>query len=194
MYAFHLYLYVLFDFPAFLNKKLRNEWHVNRAVCHSIFSSFYMVMLIRSIVVCGIKFMYLHCFRLNDRAKTETIYLKIQLSVVFQHWCDWIACLQEIHYLLFWFCFFFLFNLCRAGYYRILVSTCISFLLYLQSMCIYKNVVGSKFLCFVFLQCFSQSFVIPVNVKVVDVNDNSPQWVGAPYILSISEVTVPGTR
>lgn len=45
-----------------------------------------------------------------------------------------------------------------------------------------------------FLHFLFQSFVIPVNVKVIDVNDNAPQWIGAPYILSISEVTVPGTR
>lgn len=39
-----------------------------------------------------------------------------------------------------------------------------------------------------------QSFVIPVNVRVIDINDNAPQWIGAPYILTLSEVTVPGTR
>ncbi|XP_055696094.1 protocadherin-23 [Lutzomyia longipalpis] len=38
------------------------------------------------------------------------------------------------------------------------------------------------------------SFVIPVNIRVTDVNDNAPQWVGAPYSLTLSEVTVPGTR
>ncbi|XP_063696406.1 protocadherin beta-12 [Culicoides brevitarsis] len=38
------------------------------------------------------------------------------------------------------------------------------------------------------------SFVIPVNIRVTDVNDNAPQWVAAPYILTLSEVTVPGTR
>lgn len=36
--------------------------------------------------------------------------------------------------------------------------------------------------------------MIPVNVRVIDVNDNSPQWIGTPYILTLSEVTVPGTR
>ncbi|GAB0090678.1 protocadherin Fat 1 [Sergentomyia squamirostris] len=40
----------------------------------------------------------------------------------------------------------------------------------------------------------SYSFVIPVNIRVTDVNDNAPQWVGAPYSLTLSEVTVPGTR
>lgn len=40
----------------------------------------------------------------------------------------------------------------------------------------------------------AQSFVIPVNIRVTDVNDNAPQWVGAPYTLPLSEVTVPGTR
>lgn len=39
-----------------------------------------------------------------------------------------------------------------------------------------------------------QSFVVPVNIRVTDVNDNAPQWIGAPYSLSLSEVTVPGTR
>ncbi|EDW38484.1 GL12620 [Drosophila persimilis] len=39
-----------------------------------------------------------------------------------------------------------------------------------------------------------ESFVIPVNVRVTDVNDNAPQWIGTPYTLTLSEVTVPGTR
>ncbi|KAI9579771.1 hypothetical protein GQX74_000559 [Glossina fuscipes] len=38
------------------------------------------------------------------------------------------------------------------------------------------------------------SFVIPVNVRVIDVNDNAPEWIAAPYTLTLSEVTVPGTR
>ncbi|XP_037028708.1 protocadherin beta-12 isoform X2 [Bradysia coprophila] len=38
------------------------------------------------------------------------------------------------------------------------------------------------------------SFVIPVNIRVTDVNDNAPEWIGAPYSLHLSEVTVPGTR
>lgn len=38
------------------------------------------------------------------------------------------------------------------------------------------------------------SFIIPVNIRVQDVNDNSPKWVGAPYTISLSEVTVKGTR
>lgn len=38
------------------------------------------------------------------------------------------------------------------------------------------------------------SFVIPVNIRVQDVNDNSPKWIGAPYTISLSEVTVKGTR
>ncbi|XP_024879634.1 protocadherin beta-11-like [Temnothorax curvispinosus] len=37
-------------------------------------------------------------------------------------------------------------------------------------------------------------FVIPVNIRVTDANDNSPQFVNAPYVLNISEVTVVGTR
>uniref|UniRef100_A0A1A9Z6H2 Cadherin domain-containing protein n=1 Tax=Glossina pallidipes TaxID=7398 RepID=A0A1A9Z6H2_GLOPL len=38
------------------------------------------------------------------------------------------------------------------------------------------------------------SFVIPVNVRVIDVNDNAPEWIATPYTLTLSEVTVPGTR
>ncbi|XP_034941615.1 protocadherin-8 isoform X2 [Chelonus insularis] len=37
-------------------------------------------------------------------------------------------------------------------------------------------------------------FVIPVNIRVTDANDNAPLFVNAPYILNISEVTVVGTR
>ncbi|XP_062714669.1 protocadherin Fat 4 [Aedes albopictus] len=38
------------------------------------------------------------------------------------------------------------------------------------------------------------SFLIPVNIRVTDVNDNSPAWIGAPYVVNISEVTIVGTR
>ncbi|KAL1455219.1 hypothetical protein WDU94_009330 [Cyamophila willieti] len=37
-------------------------------------------------------------------------------------------------------------------------------------------------------------FLIPVNIRVTDANDNAPQFVNAPYVLNISEVTVVGTR
>ncbi|XP_043245021.1 protocadherin Fat 3-like isoform X2 [Amphibalanus amphitrite] len=37
------------------------------------------------------------------------------------------------------------------------------------------------------------SIVIPVNIRVQDVNDNAPRFIGDPYTLNISEVTVPGT-
>lgn len=37
-------------------------------------------------------------------------------------------------------------------------------------------------------------FVIPVNIRVTDANDNSPVFINAPYVLNISEVTVVGTR
>ncbi|GLG93434.1 Protocadherin-like wing polarity protein stan [Gryllus bimaculatus] len=37
-------------------------------------------------------------------------------------------------------------------------------------------------------------FVIPVNIRVTDANDNAPQFLNAPYVLTISEVTVVGTR
>nr|XP_023017752.1 cadherin EGF LAG seven-pass G-type receptor 2-like [Leptinotarsa decemlineata]XP_023017753.1 cadherin EGF LAG seven-pass G-type receptor 2-like [Leptinotarsa decemlineata] len=37
-------------------------------------------------------------------------------------------------------------------------------------------------------------FVIPVNIRVTDVNDNAPVFINAPYVLNISEVTVIGTR
>lgn len=36
--------------------------------------------------------------------------------------------------------------------------------------------------------------MIPVNIRVTDVNDNAPQWIGSPYVVRLSEVTVPGTR
>lgn len=39
-----------------------------------------------------------------------------------------------------------------------------------------------------------QGFVIPVNIRVTDANDNAPKFINAPYILNISEVTVVGTR
>lgn len=37
-------------------------------------------------------------------------------------------------------------------------------------------------------------FVIPINIRVTDANDNAPKFVNAPYVLNISEVTVVGTR
>lgn len=33
------------------------------------------------------------------------------------------------------------------------------------------------------------SFIIPVNIRVQDVNDNAPKWVGGPYTISLSEVS-----
>lgn len=39
-----------------------------------------------------------------------------------------------------------------------------------------------------------QGFVIPINIRVTDINDNAPRFINAPYILNISEVTVVGTR
>ncbi|XP_039445522.1 cadherin-89D [Culex pipiens pallens] len=38
------------------------------------------------------------------------------------------------------------------------------------------------------------SFLIPVNIRVIDENDNSPQWIGGPYSANVSEVTIVGTR
>ncbi|CAH2990393.1 unnamed protein product [Chilo suppressalis] len=38
------------------------------------------------------------------------------------------------------------------------------------------------------------SFIIPVSVRVWDVNDNAPAWVGAPYRVRLSELTAPGSR
>nr|XP_049698063.1 protocadherin-16 isoform X1 [Helicoverpa armigera] len=38
------------------------------------------------------------------------------------------------------------------------------------------------------------SFIIPVSVRVWDVNDNAPAWLGAPYRARLSELTAPGTR
>lgn len=37
------------------------------------------------------------------------------------------------------------------------------------------------------------SIVIPLNIRVQDINDNAPKFIGDPYTLNISEVTVPGT-
>jgi hypothetical protein len=34
-----------------------------------------------------------------------------------------------------------------------------------------------------------QGFVIPVNIRVTDANDNAPQFINAPYVLNISEVS-----
>lgn len=39
-----------------------------------------------------------------------------------------------------------------------------------------------------------QSFIIPVSVRVWDVNDNAPAWVGAPYRVRLSELTAVGSR
>jgi hypothetical protein len=39
-----------------------------------------------------------------------------------------------------------------------------------------------------------QSFIIPVSVRVWDVNDNAPVWVGAPYAVRVSELAAPGAR
>ncbi|KAL0849687.1 hypothetical protein ABMA28_011653 [Loxostege sticticalis] len=38
------------------------------------------------------------------------------------------------------------------------------------------------------------SFVIPVSVRVWDVNDNAPAWAGAPYHVRLSELTAVGAR
>ncbi|KAM3957112.1 LOW QUALITY PROTEIN: protocadherin Fat 4-like Cad96Ca [Aphomia sociella] len=38
------------------------------------------------------------------------------------------------------------------------------------------------------------SFVIPVSVRVWDVNDNAPVWLGAPYRVKLSELTAVGSR
>lgn len=44
------------------------------------------------------------------------------------------------------------------------------------------------------LNTLDPGFVIPINIRVTDANDNSPVFINAPYILNISEVTVVGTR
>ncbi|KAJ8940022.1 hypothetical protein NQ314_010853, partial [Rhamnusium bicolor] len=44
------------------------------------------------------------------------------------------------------------------------------------------------------LHTLDPGFVIPVNIRVTDANDNSPMFINAPYVLNISEVTVVGTR
>ncbi|XP_049886704.1 cadherin EGF LAG seven-pass G-type receptor 2 [Pectinophora gossypiella] len=38
------------------------------------------------------------------------------------------------------------------------------------------------------------SFIIPVSVRVWDVNDNAPAWLGAPYRVRLSELTAVGSR
>ncbi|XP_056632949.1 cadherin EGF LAG seven-pass G-type receptor 2-like [Diorhabda sublineata] len=62
-----------------------------------------------------------------------------------------------------------------------------------------KEGVGGPSSVFVNLICerigtLDPGFVIPINVRVTDVNDNAPVFINAPYILNISEVTVVGTR
>lgn len=44
------------------------------------------------------------------------------------------------------------------------------------------------------LHTLDPGFVIPVNIRVTDANDNSPIFINAPYVLNISEVTIVGTR
>ncbi|KAI5638610.1 cadherin domain-containing protein [Phthorimaea operculella] len=38
------------------------------------------------------------------------------------------------------------------------------------------------------------TFIIPVSVRVWDVNDNAPMWIGAPYRVRLSELTAVGSR
>ncbi|KAB0797967.1 hypothetical protein PPYR_08960 [Photinus pyralis] len=44
------------------------------------------------------------------------------------------------------------------------------------------------------LHTVDPGFVIPINIRVTDANDNAPKFINAPYALNISEVTVVGTR
>lgn len=44
------------------------------------------------------------------------------------------------------------------------------------------------------LHTLDPGFVIPINIRVTDANDNAPVFINAPYVLNISEVTVIGTR
>ena len=37
-------------------------------------------------------------------------------------------------------------------------------------------------------------FTIPVSIRVTDVNDNAPSFVGSPYTLNISELSLVGAR
>ncbi|EFN70936.1 Protocadherin-like wing polarity protein stan [Camponotus floridanus] len=53
---------------------------------------------------------------------------------------------------------------------------------------VYINVICEK------KHTLDPGFIIPVNIRVTDANDNSPQFINAPYVLNISEVTVLGTR
>ncbi|XP_050463262.1 protocadherin Fat 4 [Cataglyphis hispanica] len=53
---------------------------------------------------------------------------------------------------------------------------------------VYINVICEK------KHTLDPGFIIRVNIRVTDANDNSPQFINAPYVLNISEVTVLGTR
>ncbi|KAL7302437.1 hypothetical protein TKK_0005089 [Trichogramma kaykai] len=53
---------------------------------------------------------------------------------------------------------------------------------------VYVNVICER------KQTLDPGFIIPVNIRVTDANDNAPQFINAPYVLNISEVTVVGTR
>ncbi|KAJ8979542.1 hypothetical protein NQ317_017690, partial [Molorchus minor] len=62
-----------------------------------------------------------------------------------------------------------------------------------------KEGIGGPASVFINLICerlhtLDPGFVIPVNIRVTDANDNSPIFINAPYVLNISEVTVVGTR
>jgi hypothetical protein len=38
-----------------------------------------------------------------------------------------------------------------------------------------------------------QSIIIPIRILITDANDNKPEWIGLPYVVNISEVTVVGS-
>lgn len=38
-----------------------------------------------------------------------------------------------------------------------------------------------------------QSIIIPIRILITDANDNRPEWIGLPYVVNISEVTVVGS-
>lgn len=52
-------------------------------------------------------------------------------------------------------------------------------------------VIGVK--CRKLVQSTDPSIIIPVRIIVTDANDHAPEFVGTPYIVNISEVTVPGS-
>lgn len=99
-----VWLFLCLIFPTFLNKP--NEWHVNSAFAMHLFpfrlvfflllyDTIHDTILIRS----WMKFYVLPSLSLEKS--------KNPIERCISTPCDWIACLQEIHCLLFWFLFLY---------------------------------------------------------------------------------------